>query len=551
MCDKDKHHQSSIHKKVKRRYGSAIQHGRAHHKDHIQQTRRSFLRNTGLFSAGMALTLGGVPINAMTPTPLMMGLNNSNSEDRIMVLIRLKGGNDGLNTIIQRGNSEYYNIRPTLAVQEPDLWALSTDFGMPNETLDLQPFWNNGSMKVVHNVGYPVPNYSHFRSSDIWASSSASNEYVSTGWLGRLLELDYPAFAAAPPVVPPALQIGVQSNLVFQASMNNMALAISNPAEFYQIASTGQLYETNNLGTEERKRELSYIRTVANSAFRYSEVIREAYLSGGNNATFDNNNPLAEQLAIVSRLIKGNLGTKIYMVSIDGFDTHSTQAAAHPQLLTWLAGAVKSFYDDLATAGQAQNVMAMTFSEFGRTIYENASNGTDHGTGAPMLLFGEGIGNGFHGTEPDLVNTDLYGDPYFSVDFRSVYGTALRDWLGVDEEIVDNVIGSDHNKINGLVPTLTPPIGLENTGALWGHNPSLTNLGDIEIKYSLGTRGNVVIQIQDMAGQTLRTILSDFKEKGSYTFTFNPNQYYLPNGNYQYRLLTGGKAYKRPIKIGN
>ncbi len=543
MCDHDK---GSMHKKVKKRYGSAIEHGRAHKQDH-QRSRRNFLRNSGLFALGAPLLFGNTPVQALAGSPLLASLNASDC-DRILVLIRLKGGNDGLNTIIQRDNDEYYNIRPTLAVAEPNLWALNDDIGMPNTMIDLQPFWEEGRMKIVQNVGYPDANYSHFRSSDIWASASDSNEIVGTGWIGRYMDLNFPAFLDAPPVVPPALQIGVQTNLVFRADNSSMALAISNPTEFYQIAQSGQLYDTTQLGNCARDQELKFVRQTANSAFRYSETIQNAYNNGSNTATYPANN-LAEEMAIVARLIKGNLGTKVYMVSIGGFDTHSNQAGAHDQLLTNVASSVAAFFQDLQEDGSHQRVLAMTFSEFGRTIYENASFGTDHGTGSPMMIFGpETLGSELVGTPPDLVNVDMYGDPFFTTDFRSVYATVLQDWLCADPTTVDHIIGQPMDRIDGLVPPGSPSVGDNAIAALLGHNPSSNLPNTIEIKYAMKQDGPARLRILSTSGQQLRVLFNEFRERGSYTFQFTPTAYYLSPGEYIYQLDAGGKTYNRRIK---
>lgn len=540
-----KDHTSSMHKQVKQRYGSSLEHGAAHRQQH-RSSRRDFMKNLGLVAFGAPLMLGTTPVAAFNAAPLMAGLNASDC-DRILVLIRLKGGNDGLNTVIHRGNDEYYNIRPNLAIQENNLWALNDDFGMHSATQDLQSFWQEGRMKIIHNIGYPDPNYSHFRSSDIWASASDANTEDSTGWIGRLMEVNFPAFIDAPPVVPPALQIGVQTNQVFRGYTNNTALSISNPTEFYQIAQSGQLYDTTGLGDCASGQELSYVRQAANSAFRYSESIRDAYNSGANQNDYPDNS-LADQLAIVARLIKGNLGTKVYMVSIGGFDTHANQADDHERLLRELGSSVKAFFDDLANGDFDQNVMGMTFSEFGRTIFENGSQGTDHGTGGPMFLFGpETLGNGFVGTEPDLINIGPFGDPAFSVDFRSVYSTMLQDWLCVDPTVSDYVLGQTMDTIPDLVPLGNPSIGTNDTAALLGHNPDPNTMGSILIKYAVKRRGTTRLRILTISGQPIRTLFTAFREPNSYTFAFRPADYFLPPGEYLYQLDTGGKIYSRRL----
>ena len=539
MCEKNK----------QPRFGSALEHGDAHQQEHQLWSRRDFLSASGLFGAG-SLLLGNMPLGVFQPTPLLAALNGGDNQ-RILVLIRLDGGNDGLNTVIERGNSHYYDLRPTIAIPDSNLWALSNEYGMPMGTQSLQPLWDNGMMKVIHNVGYPEPNYSHFRSYDIMASSSASDMVVNTGWMGRFLESEYAAFLEAPPTVPPALQIGVQTDLVFRSASANMALAVSSPQEFYQIAQSGQLYDIAQLGNTPRDLELAYVRQTANAAFRYAQTIKEAYARGKNQVEYPTNN-LSEQLAIVAKLIKGNLGTRVYMVRIGGFDTHANQLDQHQTLLNRIATAVSSFYEDLSYGGADldKKVLGMTFSEFGRTIYENASFGTDHGWGTPMMMFGGEIGNGFVGQYQDLSNPDPYTDPEFSVDFRSVYASVLQDWMGNSPELVQCVLGTPQPIIGGLVPAIAPAVGDNNKCALLGHNPAPGDPNGIAIKYAMMQSGQVKLQLLDTAGQVLRTLESEFKEKGSYTFIFRPFDWYVVPGQYQYRLLTSGQVFQRPLVIG-
>jgi len=534
------------------RPGTTLSDRAAHEQDHFKNwSRRDFLSATGLMGAG-SLLLGNLPVQAFQPTPLMAALAANGGNDRIVVLIRLDGGNDGLNTIIERGNTAYYNLRPTIGIPDNNLWALSNEYGMPLSTNALQPLWDNGMMKTIFNVGYPEPNYSHFRSYDIVASGSASDVVENTGWIGRFLDNEYAAFLETPPTIPPALQIGVQSNLVFKADQANMALAVSSPQEFYQIAQTGQLYDTSTLGNTPRELELAFVRQTANSAFRYAQTIKDAYTRGKNNVNYPIDNNLAEQMAIVARLIKGNLGTRVFMVRIGGFDTHAEQLDYHQYLLGQLAEAVKAFYEDLSfgNSGLEQNVLGMTFSEFGRTIYENASLGTDHGWGTPMMLFGGGIGNGFTGQYQDLSNPDPYTDPEFSVDFRDVYATVLQDWLGNDPNLVNFVMGQPQNTIAGLVPAISPAAGDNEKCALLGHNPNLNTLGVVEIKYAMLQDGPVRLQILDKAGHVLRTLINEYRSRGSYVFNFRPSDWYIAPGAYQYRLQSGGQIFQREIRIG-
>ena len=203
-----------VDNKQQSRHGAALEHGKAHEKDHVQWSRRSFLRNVGM-AGTMSMMLGKVPLTAMATSPLAYALSNTNS-DRIMVLIRLKGGNDGLNTIIPLFDySNYIANRPTIGIPQSQIINLNNEFGMPNYMSALEELWNDGAMKVVNSVGYPDQNLSHFRSSDIWASGSDADLLDTSGWLGRFLNDQYPDYITSPPDQPPAIQIGGTGNIIF------------------------------------------------------------------------------------------------------------------------------------------------------------------------------------------------------------------------------------------------------------------------------------------------------------------------------------------------
>lgn len=536
----------NIHKDVKKRYGSQLADGKAHVEQHEQVSRRSFLRSTGLITMGSLFAVNGFSISQFSPNPLINSLM-SNDSDRVLILIRLNGGNDGLNTVIQRDNDEYYNIRPTIAVPESDLWALSDEIGLPNSMDSLQNLWNDDRLKIIHNVGYPQPNYSHFRSSDIWASASNSNEVVNTGWIGRAMEAEFGSYLETPPSVPPAIQIGIQNNLIFAGENANMALSISNPTEFYRIAQQGQLYSTNNLSECPSESELKYARQTANSAFRYSSTIQEAFRNGTTKTDYPQNG-LAEQLSIVARLIKGRLGTKVYMVTIGGFDTHSEQQDRHPNLMTNLSTSIKAFLDDLDADDLGDKVLGMTFSEFGRTAFENGSFGTDHGTGGPILLFGSSeLGSGFVGTPPDLYNLDQYGDPLYDVDFRSVYASVLGGWLGIEDRVLDHIL-DDQKLIDGLVPPADIPTGMNRDTVLLGYKPS-KNGDTTDINYSLSQGGITQLNLLHLDGRIYRRLINEFKDRGSYTYILDNQKEIVSPGTYLLEVRSSGKMYRRVINL--
>lgn len=534
------------HKENKKPHGSALEHGKAHQQNHQMWSRRMFMRNLGI-AGSVSLMLGKTPITAMSSSPLSWGLTNSNS-DRILVLVRLKGGNDGLNTIIPIFDyGTYQTARPTIAIPQSDILNLSDEFGIPNWMGDIMPLWNDGSMKVVNTVGYPDQNLSHFRSTDIWASASDADEEIDSGWLGRFLEGQFPDFLTNPPEIPPAIQIGSSGTIVFDnQDMLNMGVIVDDPNQLYEIAQNGELYDTNDIPDCYYGEQVGFMRAIANSTFRYAEIISQAYNASQNAVAYDNG--FAQQLAIVARLIKGGLGTKLYMVTLDGFDTHAGQNNSHPNLVNMLSKGIKAFYDDLATADLDGDVLSMTFSEFGRRIEQNASNGTDHGAAAPLMLFGPGLnGNGFLGENPDMHNVDLAGNLHYSVDFREIYATVLENWLCVEPDVVDGVLGQTFDRLPlGLTCTPTPvyeplSINLKHWASYEGNQ--------VGINYILPKSMHIKVQIYNMLGQAVQVIHDGRLAAGQHKHTFRTSPAKLAAGYYVYSIQAGNQVFSRKIVL--
>ncbi len=491
------------------RRGTTLADGAAHNEDHSHFGRRSFLRNLGLITAG-GMLLNRLPVSALAPGRLTRALTSA-GEDRILVLIRLQGGNDGLNTIIPVYDyGTYQTLRPSLAIPVAETLDLNGSLRLTNKLAGVYPLWQDGKMKVVNNVGYPDQNLSHFRSSDIWASSSDADVTVPSGYLGRLLENQYPDYLSDPPAVPPAIQIGGSSNLLFSNSDEfNMAMSTNNPEQLYQIAQTGQLYDALDVPDCTYGEQLSYLRAVANTTYRYAGVINEAFEQGelpSDVMAQDYSGNLGDQLAIVARLIRGGLGTRLYMVTIDGFDTHANQPDNHPYLMESIGHNVGEFFADLAQSGNDQRTLAMTMSEFGRRPEQNGSQGTDHGAAAPMLLFGAGLnGNGSIGGLPDMQDLDQAGNMKFTVDFRSIYATVLNYWLCLDDDLVNSVLGGDYPRMDSL-GLFCDPISSSNDPTSLAYDPQLkayVNGGDLVVEYVLPAGTSVGISLYDALGREL------------------------------------------------
>lgn len=412
--------------------------------EHKKWNRRSFLQSLGLVGGG-AMALGHSALSVAKPSPLLAALSTVEN-DRILILIRLKGGNDGLNTIIPLQDYDTYaNARPSIRINENNLFKLSDTFAMPSYANSLESMWGEGQMKVVHGVGYENSSLSHFTGSDIWASADPG-ENVKSGWMGRYFEERYPDFMMNPPKKPTAIQIGNNGSTVFNTQDINYSFAVSNPEKLYEIAKNGELYSLDTSSSCAHYRRVHHIKSEANITFTYAGVINEAFNKSRDFGNYPSNK-LAHQLSLIARLIKGNLGTKVYMVELQGFDTHDDQKNRHQKLMMQLATTVSHFYKDLAQAGWEDKVLAMTISEFGRRVAENGSGGTDHGAASPSLFFGGGLnGNGFAGVHPDLKDTDQTGNLKPTIDFRQLYATVLKEWMCVNPEILDKVMLSQSYK---------------------------------------------------------------------------------------------------------
>lgn len=329
-----------------------------------------------------------------------------------------------------------------------------------------------------------------------------------------------------------------------------MALAISNPTEFYRIAQTGQLYDTSLLPNNCYGKEATFMRSVANSSFRYSEAIKTAFDASTTEVDYPQEGQLGEQLQIVARLIKGRLGTKVYLVDIDGFDTHAEQRGYHEYLMTDIADSVSAFIQDLKGETDAwENTLIMTISEFGRTVHENGSLGTDHGTSAPQFIFGANINGGIKGEHASLDNIPQYGDMQHTTDFRAMYYSVLKDWFCMESQLADAIMGRNFPIISDLLPNCEPAKGSNDTAVLFGHNPNPSKPQQRLIKYAILKRGFVRLQLLDLAGKPKATLVNTTQTEGSYTFPFYPQEFHLKPGQYIYRLDTGGKTYSRRISL--
>ncbi len=528
--------------------------------------RRDFLRSSIPAATLLPGILNGYSVKAMNITsPLVQALMQSVTDtDHVLVLVQLSGGNDGLNMVIPISTYNLYdNARNNIAIPQNRILQLSgvSVTGLHPSMTGMQSIFNDTNMKIVQAAGYPQPNFSHFRATDIWMSASNSTQEVYTGWAGRYLNYEYPDFPIGYPNTsmtdPLAIQIGSTTSLTTQGPAVNMAMSITNPTSFYNLLNG----VTDPVPNTPAGKELKFIRLVSQQTQKYATVIKDAAARVTQQVTYPANNSLGDQLKIVARLIKGGLRTRIYMVNFGGFDTHSSQVnnadhttGNHATLLQRVSDAIKAFQDDVQFLGIQDRVIGMTFSEFGRRIKSNSSVGTDHGAAAPLFLFGTKIAGGVLGDNPAIpANPTVNDNVPMQYDFRSIYATIMQHWFCLDKTVVDGLFPTGVNTQLQDLPLFKNSI-VCNSGGGGNTNPQydktisnypnpFTNSTTITFKTD---GGHTLIQIFDTAGRLIQTLLErDYTAAGTYTVNFDAAQ--LPYGVYYARLQNGATQKVRPM----
>ncbi len=394
----------------------------------IRQTRRRFL--TASAATSSVLTFGG-----MAPAFLKEAAAENNSDGRILVVVEMAGGNDGLNTTVPYSDDQYREARPKLGIPQSQVLKIDDQLGFHPSMSGFADLLEAGQLAVVQGVGYPDPNRSHFESMDIWHSCQRKNENRTDGWLGRYLQQS----GAAEVQDPAGLHLGddkqpfaLMSRDVRVPSMRSLdefRLAGNDSPDFRQAVkelADARRGDSNDL--------LKFVQTSTSSAITASERIEAAGMKYKSSKEYPQN-ALAQKLQTVAKLISSGLKTSVYYVQIGGFDTHAQQPNAHSVLLRYVSDSVSTFVNDLQAHGHADRVLCMCFSEFGRRVKENASQGTDHGTAGPVFLTGTHVKPGLIGKHPSLSNLKD-GDLQYHTDFRQVYATVLEQWLKTDSELV-------------------------------------------------------------------------------------------------------------------
>jgi uncharacterized protein (DUF1501 family) len=426
------------------------------------RTRREFLRSSVL---GGALAYSVPAFLANTFAALQAGAADSaiqtatGADASILVVLQMAGGNDGINTVVPFANDFYHRARPRIGLQPAEVLKLNDQIGFHPSLDGFKALYDSGNLAVIQGIGYPNPNRSHFRSTEIWQTASDSEKFEKYGWLGRYFDN---ACSGCDPTV--GVNIGRQMPQAF-AAKHPLGVSLENPQGYRFISgeiprrdgnATEESYRKLNASDEEMAMDaggaggesnsgdtigaihgntphtgsaLDYLERTAMDAELSSQKILSVSGKVQNQAAYPAS-PLANSLKLVARLIGGALPTRVFYVSQGGYDTHTNQVATQQRLLKDLGDSVKAFTEDMKAQGNMGRVLLMTFSEFGRRVEENANGGTDHGAAAPMFVIGGKVKAGLMGTYPSLAPDDLVnGDVKYNVDFRSVYAGVLEGWL--------------------------------------------------------------------------------------------------------------------------
>ena len=525
--------------------------------------RRQFIKLTTTASAA-----GMLPFELQASMKLANSFYNCDLTNRKLILVELNGGNDGLNTVIPiNGFTDYQTLRPNIHIPssvylplnnlDSNLIGTNQDIALHPELTGFYNLYAQDQLRIIQSVGYPSQNKSHFGSQDIYATGNDGNNWINgdqSGWIGRFMEQNYND--SIPTTYPLGIQVGSNTtSLGFHGEIEHgLALNLSgqDSENFYSVLSGLAGEPPNNIPSSDYGTELQYIIDTDILSNQYSQVISTAFNNGANSntANYPDTN-LADQLKTVARLIRGGIETKVFMVKLGGFDTHNNQnqssgdiQGTHSELLNTLSGAIESFMTDLNSDNLADDVLGITFSEFGRKAKENGSLGTDHGEVAPMFAFGKPVKSGISGINVDLteaVQTNNYQLHTIQHDYRATFATIMQDFLGAPNSIIDSTFLENVTSESFVSSKISDLIKLNYTVPEDCYSEALTipqnNIDNWTI-YPNPFRTSFFVIDRNQIGETnfeLRNQLSQIVLKGDLKFTNGKtsiNAAMLENGMY-------------------
>jgi uncharacterized protein (DUF1501 family) len=505
--------------------------------------RRSFLKYSS--TASIPVLVGGFQVNSIASSPVFDFINEQN--DKVLVLIQCLGGMDGLHTVFPIDQyNKLVKVRENVIIPENVLLPVTDSIKFHPVMSGMKNVFDEGNLSIIQSVGYPNQNRSHFRSKDIWNTASRADEYLTSGWLGRYLDDSYPGYPTEYPNEenkdPFAITIGSIVSETCQGLASNFSMALKDPFALTPLSESGNSELPDNYYGD----NVEFMRTIIAQTNAYGDQIKTAAEKGNNLSNkYPDDNSLAQQLKQVALLIAGGLKTKIYVVNLGGFDLHANLTDAndsttgrHTVLLDRLSGAIDAFVEDLSLLGVQDRVLGMTFTEFGRRIKANESFGTDHGSAAPMFLFGPCINKQVVGHNPEIPEEVKTQDGVpMQHDFRSVYGTILEDWFEVPKEKVKEYLFDGYQKMDFLkdcnVPELNPFTKVDTVSKFYP-NPAK---GFINLVFQ--SQGEMInVELFDMTGHLLNSVPPSKYPKGKHSVRMNLLG--LPSGNYFYRIRGQG-----------
>ncbi|MFZ1687347.1 MAG: DUF1501 domain-containing protein [Flavobacteriales bacterium] len=523
--------------------------------------RRDFIRRTSLAS------VGGYVLTACNDSMLGPLLSLSPQEDRVLVIVQLYGGNDGLNTVVPLDQySLLTQFRSNILLPVNSVLPLQGTNGLTGfhpAMTGLRSLWDDGKLNIIQGVGYPNPNFSHFRSTDIWETASNANDVLSSGWIGRYLSLEYPNYPVGFPNTdmpdPLAIRVGGPVGIGMQNLGVAMGTAINNTSDPLDLA--GNIFldpaPTNCAGDR-----LNMIRLVQRQTDQYGDVIEAAAnMNCQQSSLYPTGSApgaqLGQALKIVAQLICGGLKTKVYWVSDTGFDTHAQQTTLldttvgkHADLLQGVSDAIHAFQNDLQGLGLSDRVLGMTFSEFGRRVKSNGSRGTDHGAAAPMFFFGDHVLPGIVGANPAIdPNTDSETNVDMQHDFRTVYASVLKDWFCLPQWAIDDTLLGTYSTLPIVDPAGCVAMGLSEDNQTAG--VQLLNIypspfqQETAVEFTTLKSGNVRLEMFDAAGSMVQLLVNQTLAPGTYKATANLAG--MRSGMYSCRLENEGDMQVRNV----
>lgn len=546
-------------------------------------------------AASIPFSIGGISMKSLAEQSTLSKMARASlTNDRVLIILQMHGGNDGLNALIPVTDySQYYSRRSNIAIpaKNQNRGYIELDSTLPGnaqiglhpDMLDMKDLYDKGRVTFVQGVSYAHNNGSHFRGRDIWFMGGSYDQYLQSGWVGRYLEKEfapktYPAdFPNADMPDPLAIEMGNDMSLIFHQEGNiPTSISLNDPESFAELVGEleGFIDEEVDprglppsfLNPSPYYQELDWILSLEDKTKDYAAKLYERFLAGGlSSVSYPENypfnapkgslrNPLSPQLKLVARLLAGGCKTKVFLVKIGGFDTHAQQVetsnptmGAHAALLYHISSAMKAFQDDLKGRGLEDRVLTVTTSEFGRRIHSNGSFGTDHGTGGPLFIFGKGVQPGVVGTVPDLTESNVT----MQYDYRVIYGNIMRDWMLAGDPNADA-------KLNEIFPGIMEPGGIDGTDfiqlplaqqVITGTDDFISSRFTLDdcypnpakerttMRFRVNRSSTVTIDLLDVSGKRLRTLVNGEYEPGDHKVEVDLSG--LQAGNYIYQLKSG------------